>query len=52
MKPYTFDENRLGYRPKYPEEDVQRAKMRRQAFDLVSAAKAKAGATPAEHAAG
>jgi NADH-quinone oxidoreductase subunit I len=39
MKPYTFDENRLGYRPLYPEEDVQRAKMRRQAFDLVQAAR-------------
>jgi NADH-quinone oxidoreductase subunit I len=39
MKPYTFDENRLGYRPIYPEEDRQRAAMRRQAFDLVAAAK-------------
>jgi NADH-quinone oxidoreductase subunit I len=41
MKPYTFDEKRLGYRPRYPEEEAQRAKMRRQAFDLVSAAKEK-----------
>ena len=39
MKPFTFDENRLGYRPSFPEEDVQRAKMRRDAFDLVAAAK-------------
>ena len=43
MKPFTIDENRLGYRPRFPEEDVQRAKMRREAFDLVSAAKQKAG---------
>ena len=40
MKPFTFDESRLGYRPRYPEEDVERAKMRREAFDLVSEAKA------------
>jgi hypothetical protein len=39
MKPYTFDEDRLGYRPRFPEEDVQRARMRRDAFDLVTAAK-------------
>ena len=43
MKPFTFDEERLGYRPMYPEEDARRAKMRRQAFDLVSAAKEKSG---------
>jgi NADH-quinone oxidoreductase subunit I len=39
MKPFTFDENRLGYRPVYPEEDVKRARMRRDAFDLVQEAK-------------
>jgi len=39
MKPFTFDENRLGYRPSFPEEDVQRGKMRRDAFNLVDAAK-------------
>lgn len=39
MKPFTFDEDRLGYRPRYPEEDVKRAKMRRDAFNLVEAAK-------------
>jgi NADH-quinone oxidoreductase subunit I len=39
MKPFTFDENRLGYRPRYPEEDAQRAKMRRDAFNLVEAAR-------------
>jgi NADH-quinone oxidoreductase subunit I len=43
MKPYTFDENRLGYRPIYPEEDRQRAAMRRQAFDLVTAARSAGG---------
>jgi NADH-quinone oxidoreductase subunit I len=42
MKPYTFDEVRLGYRPTFPEEDRMRAKMRTEAFDLVAAAK-KAG---------
>jgi NADH-quinone oxidoreductase subunit I len=39
MKPFTFDEERLGYRPRYPEEEVVRAKMRREAFDLVAAAR-------------
>ena len=39
MKPYTVDPERLGYRPYYPEEDRQRAQMRREAFDLVSAAR-------------
>lgn len=39
MKPFTFDEDRLGYRPRYPEEDVQRARMRRDAFNLVEAAR-------------
>jgi NADH-quinone oxidoreductase subunit I len=47
MKPFTVDPERLGYRPYYPEEDVKHAQMRHQAFDLVSAAKAKAGASPA-----
>ena len=40
MKPFTVDPERLGYRPYYPEEDRQRAQMRREAFDLVTAAKA------------
>jgi NADH-quinone oxidoreductase subunit I len=39
MKPFTFDENLLGYRPRFPEEDAKRARMRRDAFDLVQAAK-------------
>jgi NADH-quinone oxidoreductase subunit I len=30
MKPYTFDEGQLGYRPRYPEEEAERAKMRRE----------------------
>jgi NADH-quinone oxidoreductase chain I len=44
MKPFTVDPDRLGYRPYYPEEDAQRAQMRRQAFDLVAAAKQKGAA--------
>jgi len=47
MKPFTVDPDRLGYRPYYPEEDAQRAQMRRQAFDLVAAAKQKSGAAGA-----
>lgn len=47
MKPFTVDTDRLGYRPYYPEEDAQRAQMRRQAFDLVAAAKQKSGTTAA-----
>ena len=43
MKPFTFDESQLGYRPLFPEEDRKRAAMRQQAFDLVGAAKRKAG---------
>jgi len=39
MKPFAFDEKRLGYRPSFPEEDAARARMRRQAFDLVEAAR-------------
>jgi hypothetical protein len=39
MKPFTFDESRLGYRPKFPEEDAKRSKMRRDAFDIVAAAR-------------
>ena len=39
MKPFTYDKQRLGYRPYYPEEERRRAQMRTQAFDLVSAAR-------------
>jgi len=50
MKPFTFDEDRLGYRPRFPEEDVQRAKMRREAFSLVEAARRARGEAPAGEA--
>jgi len=39
MKPFTFDEDRLGYRPRYPVEEAKRAKMRRDAFNLVDEAR-------------
>jgi NADH-quinone oxidoreductase subunit I len=42
MKPYTVDEKRLGYRPRYPEEEAEWAdqgKPRREAFSLVEAAR-------------
>jgi len=39
MKPFTFDESQLGYRPRFPEEDARRSKIRREAFDIVAAAK-------------
>ncbi|MCZ7651082.1 MAG: NADH-quinone oxidoreductase subunit I [Thermoanaerobaculia bacterium] len=47
MKPYTFDQTKLGYRPYYPEEAEARAAMRRQAFDLVAAARERAAEPPA-----
>jgi len=50
VKPYTFDEGQLGYRPSYPEEEVRRAKMRRDAFDLVDAARAQAEGPPVPNA--
>ena len=39
MRPFTVDENQLGYRPVYPEEERQQAAMRREALDLVTAAR-------------
>jgi NADH-quinone oxidoreductase subunit I len=42
MKPFIFDEKQLGYRPSFPEEEVKRAKMRTETFDLLQAAKARA----------
>jgi NADH-quinone oxidoreductase subunit I len=39
MKPFTFDEEQLGYRPRFPEEDRKRAAMRQEAFSLVSEAR-------------
>ena len=48
MKPFTVDEQRLGYRPASLEEDGRRATIRHQAFDLVVAARqASAGQRPA-----
>ena len=47
MKPFTFDQDRLGYRPRFPEEDAQRARMRREAFSLVEAARRARGEGPA-----
>ena len=52
MKPYTFDESQLGYRPLFPEEDVKRAKMRRDAFNLVDAARQAQDREAAKAAAG
>lgn len=46
MKPYTFDKERLGYRPRYPEEEVERAKLRREAFSLLDAARQAGAAAP------
>ena len=34
-----YSHRRLGYRPRYPEEEAQRARMRRDAFNLVEAAR-------------
>ena len=39
MLPFALDESQLGYRPQYPEEEAQRARMRRDAFDLLEAAR-------------
>ena len=47
MKPYTFDPRSSATGRYYPEEDAQRARMRRDAFDLVQAAKnAQEGIAP------
>jgi NADH-quinone oxidoreductase subunit I len=43
QRPFSFDPNRLGYRPFYPEEEATRDRMRRAAFDLVAEAKRRAG---------
>ena len=43
VKPFTVDTERLGYRPYYPEEQNRRDSMRREAFDLVSAARGEGG---------
>jgi NADH-quinone oxidoreductase subunit I len=38
-KPYTYDPSRLGYRPRYPEEEAQRAAIREGVVDLVGEAR-------------
>jgi NADH-quinone oxidoreductase subunit I len=45
LRPFAIDPSRLGYRPRYPEEDRRRAQMRREAFDLVEAARERAAAS-------
>ena len=44
MRPFTFDEAQLGYRPSYPEEDAERARMRREAVNLLESARQTQGA--------
>ncbi len=39
QKPYTYDESRLGYRPRYPEEEAQHAALRHGLVDLVEEAR-------------
>jgi NADH-quinone oxidoreductase subunit I len=46
LKPFTYDQKQLGYRPRYPEEDRERDRMRRQAFDVVAMAKQRAASSP------
>jgi NADH-quinone oxidoreductase subunit I len=51
-KPYTYDPDRLGYRPRYPEEEAQRAAIRAGMVDLVSEVRRRQGeARPAPDAA-
>ncbi|MFQ5527390.1 MAG: NuoI/complex I 23 kDa subunit family protein [Thermoanaerobaculia bacterium] len=42
-KPYTYDASRLGYRPRYPEEEAQRAAIREGVVDLVAEARQRQG---------
>lgn len=39
QKPYAYDETLLGYRPRYPEEEAQRAALRAGVVDLVEEAR-------------
>ncbi len=39
QKPYVFDESRLGYRPRYPEEEAIRDRKREAKVDLVEEAR-------------
>ena len=55
QKPYTYDESRLGYRPRYPEEEAQHAALRHGLVDLVAEARRRsetAGAEDAQAASG
>lgn len=45
QKPYTYDESRLGYRPRYPEEEAQHAALRHGLVDLVEEARRRGAAT-------
>jgi NADH-quinone oxidoreductase subunit I len=45
LRPFALDPSTLGYRPQYPEEDERRSRMRREAFDLVEAARPSAAAS-------
>ena len=54
-RPYVMDQARLGYRPRYPEEEQQRAEIRRGMLDLVEEARrrhAEQGAEQQRSAAG
>jgi len=44
QKPYTYDESRLGYRPRYPEEEAQRAAIRAGVVNLVDEARRRQSA--------
>ena len=44
-KPYTYDESRLGYRPRYPEEEAQHAALRHGLVDLVEEARRQGAKT-------
>ena len=41
-RPFSFNPERLGYRPTFPEEQAKRDRVRRDAFDLVTEAKKRA----------
>ncbi len=43
QKPYTYDPSQLGYRPRYPEEEAQRALIREGIIDLVAEARRRQG---------
>ncbi len=51
QKPYVVDESRLGYRPRYPEEEAARARIREATTDLVEEARRRHAETPSQRAA-